>query len=290
MRALVTGGAGYVGNLLAEALLSDGWHVTVLDNFMFGYEPILHLASDPHLELVRGDIRDAAALLDAVSGQDVVYHLAALSGYSQCEADPGTAWAVNVDGTRNVLAALEPEQLLVFASSTSIYGPPTLYARTKAAAEDAVMQRAYSIAVRWATLFGVSPRMRHELLPNAFTRQAVTRGHLQLFSPDQRRTFMHVAHAASDYAYIPEIADTLVGKVWNVGDAGLTCTKRELVEHIIEQVPGTTYEVMDAPDADGRDIDVDFSATHELGLSTRTHWAFHLPELVRLYSACEVAA
>jgi nucleoside-diphosphate-sugar epimerase len=289
MRALVTGGAGYVGNLLARQLLADGHEVTILDSFMFGYDSVLHLATDPALTLVRADIRDAAGLRNEIAGHDVVYHLAAISGYPACEADPGTAWAVNVEGTRNVLAALDRGQLLIYASSTSIYGPPTLYARTKLAAERDVMQRYNSIAVRWATLFGPSPRMRHELLPNAFVRAAVRRGRLELFSPDQRRTFMHVESAAADYAYMIEAADRLTGHVWDVGDSGLTCSKRQLAEQVARYVP-CTYNVRETPDDDGRDIDVDFYPAFWQGLGCVSGWGDHLPALARLYRVGEVAA
>jgi nucleoside-diphosphate-sugar epimerase len=283
MRVLVTGGAGYVGNQLCRVLLAAGHDVTCLDTFALGYEPIMHLAADPHFRAITGDIRDAN--LYGVCEHAVVFHLAAISGYSQCEAAPGEAQSVNVEGTRALLGAMVPEQLLVYAGTTSCYGPPTLYARTKLQAETMVMQRPNSFSLRWATLFGVGPGMRHELLPNAFTRQAVQRGHLDLFSPDQRRTFMHVRHAAEGYVLAMGMADALVGRVWDVGDVGLTCTKRELVAHIQDHVC-CDYTVMGQPDDDQRDLDVDFSATLERGLSRRTDWGRHLPELVRLYDSC----
>lgn len=280
MRVLVTGGAGYVGTLLVANLLQAGHRVTLLDNFTFGVAPIMHLASHPRLIVKRMDVCDTTYY--TLARHDVVVHLAALSGYSQCEADPGQAVAVNVHGTRAIVAALDPAQLLIYASTTSLYGPPTLYARTKAEAERLVMERPNSVAIRWATLFGIAPRMRHELLPNAFTRQAVQRGHIDLYSPDQRRTFMHVRDAASAYVLAMERADEMVGRVWDVGDSGLTCSKRQLVEHIAQQVP-CDYTVMEQPDADGRDLDVDFCKAAAIGFDYRSEWRERLPELVRLY-------
>ncbi len=288
MKVLVTGAAGYVGALLTAELLSDGHDVTALDNGSI--DSLLHLMADDRLSVIRADIRDTAALYKAAAGADLVYHLAAISGMPACDADPGEAVSVNVDGTRNVVAALAPGQCLCYASTTSIYGPPTLYARTKEQAEGIVMQRANSIAIRWATLFGVSPRMRHDLLPNALVQAAVQRGHVTLFSPDQRRTFMHVSHAASDYAWIPERWEEMVGRVWDVGDSGLTCSKRHLVAQIQEFVP-CECEVAPEPDKDQRDLYVDFSAAAMLGLGTpATQWRNHIPELVRLYRAMEVRA
>jgi len=286
MRVLVTGAAGYVGNQLCRVLLAAGHDVTCLDTFAHGYEPVMHLVGDPHLSIIRADVRsEELELFVLLQNAEVVFHLAAISGYQQCEANPAEAVSVNVEGTRNLIAAMVPEQLLVYAGTTSCYGPQTLYAQTKLQAEQLVMARPNSFAIRWATLFGVGPGMRHELLPNAFTRQAVQRRHLDLFSPDQQRTFMHVRHAAEAYVLAMGMADALVGRVWDVGDVGLTCTKRELVGHIQDHVC-CDYSVMGEPDKDGRDLDVDFNATLDKGLSRRTEWGRHLPELVKLYGSC----
>lgn len=281
MKVLVTGGAGYVGTRLTEALLSRGHRVTVLDNFARGYDSLMHLASDRNLHVVDCDVLDVS--WRELRGIEAVYHLAALSGYTACEAAPDRALAVNVGGTEALLDALPDATLLIYASTTSIFGPPTLYARTKLQAERLVMQRANSIAIRWATLFGVSPAMRHDLLPQAFARQAVQDGRISLFSPEQRRTFMHVADAADAYVQCLDRPERLVGRVWNVGDTGLTCSKRELAEAIAECCP-CEIVTQEQPDADARDLAIGFAGAECEGLTRHTTWAQHVPELVRLYA------
>ena len=284
MKIVITGGAGYVGIPLAVRLLNLGHDLTILDVLQHGAQPLIPLAANKHCKIVHTDIRgmgsDRAYWLADV---DVIFHLAAISGYTACEADPGEAWSVNVDGTRNIVSALSPSQLLIYASTTSIYGPASLYAKTKEAAEQAVMARQNSISIRWATLFGVAPAMRNDLLPNLLVRQAIQRGRLDLFSSHQRRTFMHVQDAAAGYILAMDRADELVGAIWDVGDTGLSCTKRKLAQHIQEHVECELTEMVQT-DQDARDIDVDFTPAADKGLAYSSQWSDHLPELVRLYS------
>ncbi len=148
MRILVTGGAGYIGSLLCPALLRAGHRVTLVDRFLFGVQPILHFITDPNLDVVHGDVRDVARVRKAVSGVDVIFHLAAIVGYPACAADPDTAESTNVTGTRNLVDAASVSQGIVYASTGSTYGqcdtiateetainPLTLYGRTKRDAE-----------------------------------------------------------------------------------------------------------------------------------------------------------
>lgn len=120
MHVLVTGGAGYVGNLLTAALLERGHEVTIIDNFLYGHEPILHLVNRRNLTIIKGDIRNENA--SYLKHQDVVFHLAAISGYPACEANPHSAQRINVEATQRIAEALAPDQLLVYASTTSLYG------------------------------------------------------------------------------------------------------------------------------------------------------------------------
>lgn len=204
MKILVTGGAGYCGVPLCAALLAAGHHVTILDTFMFGYAPVLHLLSNPKLEIVKEDIR-GPTLSRYLSDKDVVFHLAGISGYPACEANPASARLVNIDGTRNLCQQLYKSQILINASTTSFYGasktecretdpitPVNLYGESKKIAEDICMERANSISLRWATVFGVSPRMRDDLMVNDFVRRAMRERVLVLYDPDSTRTFIHI--------------------------------------------------------------------------------------------------
>ncbi|KAH9370557.1 hypothetical protein HPB48_002512 [Haemaphysalis longicornis] len=200
---LVTGGAGYLGSCLVPLLLDRGWKVTVFDTFSWGLTPLLPVA--PRLRLIRGDVRDAAALRDALRGVDAVVHLAALVGYPACSRKPLLAEDVNVGGTKTLVAQLSPGQRLVFASTGSCYGaigpapcteqtplsPLSVYGRTKAEAE-AVVLASGGVALRLATVFGVAPRLRLDLLLNDFTRRALEDGALDVYEPGFWRSMLHL--------------------------------------------------------------------------------------------------
>lgn len=294
MDILVTGGAGYVGNLLTDALLARGHRVTVVDNFLYGYEPILHLVDHPDLEIVKSDIRNED--LGYLAGADVVVHLAAISGYPACEANPNSAQRINVDATRRITEALAPDQVLFFASTTSLYGAdggvsteetpihPThnLYASTKFEAEKIVMARANSVAFRWATVFGVSPRMRAGLLLNDFVDKAVHERSLVIYSPHSKRTFMHVRDAVAGYLFALDHLDAMRGQVFNMGAARLNYTKMELARMIQTHFD---FEIVESElaDTDIRDFSVSFEKIAALGYDCTISVEDGIAELVKLY-------
>jgi nucleoside-diphosphate-sugar epimerase len=168
MKTLVTGGAGYVGNLLCRALLDAGHEVTAMENFLYGCESILNLVPHEKFHVLKRDIRSGD--ISYLKSMDVVFHLAGSSGYPACESNPNSAKLINVDATRHLSDSLDPSQVLIFASTTSLYenagavcneetklNPQGgLYSVTKYAAERYVMERANSISLRWATVFGVA--------------------------------------------------------------------------------------------------------------------------------------
>jgi nucleoside-diphosphate-sugar epimerase len=276
MRILVTGGAGYVGSVLLPMLLKGGHHVTVLDTFTWGVEPILHCASDPSLQLAVGDIRNPSVVRSAMRGADAAIHLAAIVGYPACDADPEGAKSTNVLGTRNVAAAVEGRPL-VFASTCSVYGkvrdmcdeyspprPLTLYATTKLQAETIVAD-AGGVILRFATLFGVAPRLRLDLLVNQFVYQAVRHGKLTIYESHFRRTFLHVRDAARSCSIALELVDRMAGRPFNVADERANMTKMEVAEKILEHVAYELRRAEIGSDQDQRDYEVSVRRITELG-------------------------
>lgn len=295
MKALVTGGAGYVGNLLCQALLDAGHEVTLVDNFLYGYDAVLSFVGHPKLNVVKRDIRDADRCY--LKGQDVVFHLAGLSGYPACESNPNSAQLINVDATRSLAEEMAPSQLLVYASTTSIYenkgivctedmalNPQGgLYGITKYAAEKICMERENSISLRWATVFGISPRMRAGLILNDFVQKAVQERVLVIFSGHSKRTFMHVRDSVKGYVFALENADKMARQIFNMGSARLNYSKLDLAEMIKKRVDFDVIESRLA-DNDIRDFVISFDKAQALGFDCDISVEAGIDELVKLYS------
>jgi nucleoside-diphosphate-sugar epimerase len=277
MRILVTGGAGYIGSLLCPLLLEAGHEVVLFDSLMFGVQPILHFITHPRLAVVHGDIRHAATVRAQVVRADAVLHLAAIVGYPACAADPTTAETTNVDGTRHVVEALSPQQMLVYASTGSTYGqcetvateetpinPLTLYGRTKRDAERLVVE-AGGIGLRFATVFGLSPRLRLDLLVNDFCYQAFHNKQIILFEGHHRRTFLHARDAAAVYPFALGHYAAMRGDVYNVGASDMNYTKIEVARAIREQQAFYLHEADVGEDLDKRNYEVSYAKINALG-------------------------
>ncbi len=290
---LVTGGAGYKGVILAKKLLDQGNAVTILDNFMYGYNSILHLVAEPNLRIIQLDIRNLEEKF--LSGFDVIFHLAGISGMPACAANPHSAEMINVLATKKLASFLGKGQLLVYASTTSIYGangvacnetvpiqPPSLYAKTKYEGEQIVMQRANSIALRFATIFGVSPKMRVDLIVNDFTYKAVHDRSLVLFASRCKRTCMHIRDAINGYLFALEHVDQMRDGVYNVGDETLNYSKLDIADSIGQHVD---FEIIDSslPDLDIRDFLVSFKKAKGLGYKAEYTLDDGISELLKLY-------
>lgn len=293
MKILVTGGAGYIGTLLVPMLLEKGHKVVLFDNFTWGIKPILHFAADENVEIVTGDVRNQGEVKGAMAGCDVVIHLAAIVGYPACAADVGRAYAVNVDGTRNVVEELGSRRL-IFASTGSTYGkvegictedtpiaPLTLYGSTKWQAEQMVTEQG-GVALRFATVFGVSPRLRLDLLVNDFTYQALSHKQIVLYEGHFKRTFLHARDAAGVYLFALDNYENMVGQAFNVGSEGMNYTKKEVALRIKNYVDYYLHEAEIGEDQDKRDYEVSYAKLRALGYRTSIDLDKGIRELIKV--------
>jgi nucleoside-diphosphate-sugar epimerase len=294
MKILVTGGAGFIGTTLIPVLLGEGHKVRVLDNLMYGGDQLLPLFRHPDFEFQRGDIRSLEDVKRAVQGQDAVIHLAAIVGYPACRKDPKLAEEVNVQGTKNIAALVSPNQLVLFGSTGSNYGaveeicteetplnPLSLYGQTKTLAEAYLMEHCSTVAFRFATAFGLSPRLRLDLLINDFTYRAVTQQYLVVYEKHFMRTFIHVHDMARAFAFALKKADQMRGHVFNVGSDRMNFSKQQVCELIERQVKCYVHYADVGEDVDKRNYVVSYRKIGELGYDTTVTVEQGIGELVR---------
>lgn len=293
MKILVTGGAGYIGSCLVPMLLRRGYKVTILDNFTWGIKPILHVAADPNVELISGDVRDKELVKKAMSGQDMVIHLAAIVGYPACASDRDRAISTNVEGTRNIARELG-DRKLIFASTGSTYGkvegicneetpidPLTLYGSTKWQAEKLVTTSG-GVALRFATVFGVAPRLRLDLMVNDFVYQALHNKQIILYEGHFRRTFIHAMDAARSYLFAIDYYDKMKGEAFNVGDNKMNFTKRDVAKEIRKHLEFYLHEADVGEDLDKRDYEVSYEKINVLGFQAEVTFEQGIKELIKV--------
>ncbi|MDO8788877.1 MAG: NAD-dependent epimerase/dehydratase family protein [Sulfuritalea sp.] len=263
---LVTGGGGYLGSTMVPELLSAGHKVTVLDNFMYGQNSLAHVCHDQNFKVVRADIRQENVMLPLMKKADVIIPLAAYVGAPLCAKDPIGASTVNHDAIIMMLKNLSKEQLVLMPTTNSAYGtgdennfcteesplrPISQYAIEKLEIEMAVMQHANAISFRLATVFGMSPRMRIDLLVNDFTYRAVYDRFVVLFEPHFKRNYVHVRDVARVFMHGIACFDKMKGQIYNVGLSNANISKMELCQEIQKQIPDFTF-----PEAEvGKDPD-----------------------------------
>lgn len=269
MKILVTGGAGYIGSVLVPALLGAGHDVAVVDNLMWGQDTALAACcASPRFEFFRGDARDDLVVHPLVAWANAVIPLAALVGAPLCDRDPVGAVSTNADAVSLLVKAMSPGQWMVIPISNSGYGaspgeecteetpmrPVSLYGRTKVEAEEIALEHGNAVSLRLATVFGMSPRMRLDLLVNDFVYRAITDRALVLFEPHFRRCFVHVRDVAGAFLHALRHFGDMRGRAFNVGLSSANLTKLELCQRVRHQVPDFHYVVAQSgSDPDKRD-------------------------------------
>ncbi len=280
-KVLVTGGAGYIGSILVPALLAKGYEVTVYDSLMYRQSSLLECCANPGFEFVRGDICDTGLIRSLVPKFDVILPLAAIVGAPACKANPALTRLVNNEAQKRIVEAVSPSQRVVFPTTNSGYGigekdnfcteetplrPISEYGKDKVEIEKAWLDKGNAVTFRLATVFGISPRMRLDLLVNDFTYRAYRDRFIVLFEEHFRRNYIHIRDVAGAFLFGLENHDRMKGQAYNVGLSSANLTKRELCEKIREYVPGFT--IISAPigeDPDKRDYIVSNAKIEALG-------------------------
>ena len=297
---LVTGGAGYLGSTMVPDLLAVGHKVTVLDNFMFKQASLNHVCHHPNFSVVKGDIRVESTMAPLMKGADVIIPLAALVGAPLCNLDPIGATTINHDAITLMLKLLSKEQTVLMPTTNSAYGtgdennfcteesplrPISQYAIEKVGIEKELMQHPNAISFRLATVFGMSPRMRTDLLVNDFTYRAVYDRFVVLFESHFKRNYIHVRDVSRVFQHALNNHEKMKGQIYNVGLSDANVSKKELCEHIQEQRPDFVF--IEAPvgkDPDQRNYIVSNAKIEATGFKTEFSLDRGISELIKGYT------
>lgn len=299
MHVLVTGAAGYLGSVLCEHLLDAGYQVTALDNLMYGQNSLFHLCANPNFEFIFGDARNPELIQGLVEKADAIIPLAAIVGATACDRDPWGAKSINLEAIRLVNRLRSPQQIVVYPNTNSGYGtqtgetfctedtplePISLYGQTKVQAELELLDSPNVVTLRLATVFGMSPRMRLDLLVNHFTYAAITDGFLVLFEKDFKRNYIHVRDVADAFIHAIENIDSMAGRPFNAGLDAANLSKEELALKVKEYVPN--FYIHAAPigsDPDKRNYVVSNQRLREAGFEAKRHLDDGIQELLKGY-------
>ncbi len=296
---LVTGGAGYIGSILVPCLLGAGYRVTVLDSLIYDQAPLLDCCHDPGFDFIRGDILNDGLVKSLVPKFDIIIPLAAIVGVPGCLLNPAVSWQVNHDANLKIAELTAAAQRVIYPTTNSGYGigaqdkycteetplrPLSDYGRAKTAVEQAFLAKKNAVTFRLATVFGMSPRLRLDLLVNDFTYRAYRDRFIVLFEEHFRRNYVHVRDVAQAFLFGLQHFDRMAGQPYNVGLSSANLTKRELCEKIKQYVPD--FYIHAAPvgeDPDKRDYLVSNAKIEALGWRPQVTLDDGIQELLKGY-------
>ena len=296
---LVTGGAGYIGSVLVPTLISEGYRVTVIDNLMHGQTSLLDCCANPNFDFIKGDISDYPLMNKILPKFDIIIPLAAIVGAPACKSNPTAARLVNYDAQMNIVDSTSLSQRIMFPTTNSGYGigekdrycteesplkPISEYGRAKVKIERALLDKGNAITFRLATVFGMSPRMRMDLLVNDFTYKALKDKSIILFEEHFRRNYIHIRDVTNAFLFGIEKFDQMKGEPFNVGLSSANLTKRELCEKIKLFVPDFyIHSAAIGEDPDKRDYLVSNEKIESLGWSPDHSLEMGIQELLKGY-------
>ena len=299
MKILVTGAAGYIGSVLTPILLTHGHEVVVIDNFMYGQQSLLDCCHDQRLTIIRGDARDSKLITRAIKGMDVIIPLACIVGAPACDSDPVAARSINLEAVQLILKLRSINQKIIFPNTNSGYGlgqngldcdedsplqPISLYGQLKVWAEKEILESGNSICFRLATVFGVSPRMRLDLLVNDFVYRALNDRAVILFEAHFKRNYIHVRDVSRVFLYSIEHFEAMRGRPYNVGLSDANLSKLELCQEIQRQIPNFYFhEASIGEDPDKRNYIVSNARIESTGFKPQVSLAAGIQELIKGY-------
>jgi len=299
MKILVTGAAGYIGSVLVPTLLKQGYEVIAIDNFMYNQTSLLDCCYDEKLTIIRGDARDKGLVSGCLKEVDAIFPLACVTGAPACDRDPATAKTTNFDAVKMLLEIRGKEQAIIFPTTNSGYGigqegvycteetplnPVSYYGRLKVEIEGILLEAGNCITLRLATAFGVSPRMRLDLLVNDFTYRAVIDRFVVLFEAHFKRNYIHIRDLAKAFIHCLENFGAMKSEPYNVGLSEANLSKWELCQEIQKQVPGFYFvESAIGEDPDKRDYIVSNAKIERTGFKPDVSLQMGIAELIKGY-------
>lgn len=303
MKILITGGAGYLGSVMVPVMLQNGHQVTVVDNFMYNQNSLLDCCHDKNLTIIRNDARREELIKSLVQKADAIFPLACLTGAPLCDKSPKEAEEVIIDAVRIILKYKSKNQIVIYPTTNSGYGvgekgkfcteetplrPISLYGKLKVQAEKEVLEAGNAMTLRLATAFGVSPRMRLDLLVNDFTYKAYFQRYIELFEAHFKRNFIHVRDVANAFLLGINNFDRMKNETYNVGLSEANLSKKELCEEIQKHIPDLRFdESLDGKDPDKRDYIVSNEKIEKCGFRRQVSLSDGIAELVKGFAVVQ---
>jgi len=298
-KILITGGSGFIGSVLTKLLLENNYKVTVIDSLIYNQDSLNYCCNHDNFEFIRGDICNFELINKYISKSDIIIPLAAIVGAPACDKNKELTKLVNFDAHVNIINNSSKNQMIIFPNTNSGYGigknnelcdetsplnPVSLYGKLKVEIEKVFLNNNNAIALRLATVFGVSPRMRTDLLVNNFVLKAVTDKYLVLFEQNFRRNYIHIQDIANTFLFCIKNFERMKNQAYNVGLSSANLTKRELAEKIKTHIPELLIQASNiGKDPDKRDYIVSNKKLEDLGWKPLFSLDRGINELIRCY-------